>query len=171
MSVREEKKEAKRQEIFTKAMTLFETYGFDQVTVAQIAEVCGIAKKTLFQYIKSKEALIFVNDRELLDQLLSALTAWNYPWEDFQKWVLTVSLDEDETRFLSLPQLIDTSETLKRRLLEMWQMYELEIAQALTDQKKCAALDSKILANKMVLVFRLSFEKIAPLKTILKQLK
>lgn len=48
MSKREDKKMAKRLEILTKSMHLFEEKGFDNVTVQEIANECGIAKKNTF---------------------------------------------------------------------------------------------------------------------------
>lgn len=40
-------------------MALFVQQGFDQTTVAQIAEAAGVSQMTLFRYFPTKDAVIF----------------------------------------------------------------------------------------------------------------
>jgi AcrR family transcriptional regulator len=61
------------------AWTLFETHGFDNVTMEAIAETADVAKGTLYKYFPIKEALIrhrFEKDRlELRDEIVAAVLA------------------------------------------------------------------------------------------------
>src|SRR5436190_12115078 len=59
MGLRETKKLQTRQEIASKAMGLFATRGFDDVTVSEVAEAAGVSEKTVFNYFPTKEDLFF----------------------------------------------------------------------------------------------------------------
>ena len=61
-SLRERKKRATRAMISEVATRLFIERGFDNVTVAEIAEAANVAKMTVFNYFPRKENLFF--DRE-----------------------------------------------------------------------------------------------------------
>jgi AcrR family transcriptional regulator len=54
----ERKKEETRSRIITAAVGLFNRYGFEAVTMEQIAEEVDIAKGTLYNYFPAKEAII-----------------------------------------------------------------------------------------------------------------
>ena len=59
MAARIVDKEAKRQEIYTKAMKLFASQGIAETTISQIAKAAGIGKGTVYEYFESKEEIIF----------------------------------------------------------------------------------------------------------------
>lgn len=50
--------EQRRKEIFAVAEQLFGNYGFENVTMAQIASEAGMSKKTLYAYFADKRALL-----------------------------------------------------------------------------------------------------------------
>jgi AcrR family transcriptional regulator len=60
-----------REKIFRAALELFERNGFEQTSVAEIAEAADIGKGTFFLYFPSKEA-IFSHLGEMLMQIVSA---------------------------------------------------------------------------------------------------
>lgn len=66
--LRERKKRLMRQRL-TDATTLFLDRGFDAVRVAEIAAACGVSEKTVFNYFRSKEALVL----DLPDAAIAAL--------------------------------------------------------------------------------------------------
>src|ERR1700759_1383765 len=72
LPLRERKRALTREAILTAAGRLFEERGFDDVTVAQIADAANVSVKTLFVYFRSKEDLVFT-DTWLLDLCLDAL--------------------------------------------------------------------------------------------------
>ncbi len=54
----ERKKEETRKKIITVAMDLFNSQGFDQTTVEQIAEEADVNKGTIYNHFPAKEAII-----------------------------------------------------------------------------------------------------------------
>ena len=50
------------------AITLFEEQGYDQTTVAEIAEAAGLTKRTFFRYFSDKREVLFNGSRELQDR-------------------------------------------------------------------------------------------------------
>ena len=57
--LRKRKKRQLRQKISDTATAMFLVHGFDQVTVAQIAEACEVSEQTLFNYFTTKESMLF----------------------------------------------------------------------------------------------------------------
>jgi len=58
LGLREQKKRRMRRLLSDTATELFVERGFDAVQVAEIARVCGVSEKTVFNYFPSKEALL-----------------------------------------------------------------------------------------------------------------
>ncbi|MFF4080498.1 TetR/AcrR family transcriptional regulator [Streptomyces sp. NPDC001777] len=58
MSLRERKKLQTRHRLLAAATELFAKRGFDQVSVAEIAEAAEVSKMTVFNYFASKEDLV-----------------------------------------------------------------------------------------------------------------
>lgn len=56
--LRERKKRQLRRQLSDTATELFLERGFDGVRVAEIAELCGVSEKTVFNYFPTKESLI-----------------------------------------------------------------------------------------------------------------
>jgi len=71
--LRERKKRLTRMAIFGAAQRLFDERGFDDVTVAEIADAANISVKTLFTYVRSKEELIFGGGPTVLDAVAMAV--------------------------------------------------------------------------------------------------
>lgn len=59
MGLRERKKIQTRRRLLAEATKLFTERGFDQVSVAEIAEAADVSKMTVFNYFDSKEDLVF----------------------------------------------------------------------------------------------------------------
>jgi AcrR family transcriptional regulator len=57
-SRRERKKEKTRQRLLEAGWQLFRDHGYDDTTVAEIAEAADVAKGTLFNYFANKESLL-----------------------------------------------------------------------------------------------------------------
>ncbi|CAN7483495.1 TetR/AcrR family transcriptional regulator [Paenibacillus sp. LjRoot153] len=56
--LREVRKQELKQQLFLKAIELFQEKGYDNVTVEEIASSCGIAKGTFFNYFPKKEHVL-----------------------------------------------------------------------------------------------------------------
>jgi AcrR family transcriptional regulator len=71
--LRERKKQRTRQAISTAALRLFVERGYDQVSMADVAQAAEVALKTVYNYFGSKEALLFGDNVAAQDGLLTAI--------------------------------------------------------------------------------------------------
>ena len=67
VSRRDQKRIEQRDRILDAARSLFAAQGFDEVTVADVARVAGVARATVFNYFASKHALIDAITEEVLN--------------------------------------------------------------------------------------------------------
>jgi AcrR family transcriptional regulator len=78
--LRERHKQETRQSISDIATQMFVTRGFDEVTIAQVADAAGVAKMTVTNYFPRKEDLVF--DRaETIERHLADVIAARAPGE------------------------------------------------------------------------------------------
>ena len=71
---RERKKAATRASILQAARELFLERGFDAVSVREIADEADVSPTTVFAYFPQKESLVFSDEDERHEQLVSAVT-------------------------------------------------------------------------------------------------
>jgi AcrR family transcriptional regulator len=71
--LRERKKQATRLLISNVATGLFIQRGFDEVTVAEVAEAAGVSKMTVFNYFPRKEDLFLDRHADRLAELVSVV--------------------------------------------------------------------------------------------------
>jgi AcrR family transcriptional regulator len=71
--LRERKKEQTRAAIAHTAITLFLERGFEQVSIAEIAEAAGVAKQTVTNYFPNKEDLVLTAQDGLIPDLAGAV--------------------------------------------------------------------------------------------------
>ena len=75
LGLRDRKKEATRQAISNVATRLFVERGFDNVSVADIADEAQVARKTVFNYFPRKEDLVFDREDEVRALVREALAS------------------------------------------------------------------------------------------------
>src|SRR3954451_14497695 len=73
LGLRERKKLRTREAIATVALDLFAKRGYQQTTVAEIAEAAEGSKGTLFAYFPAKEEIVFADTSPSRDQLCHEL--------------------------------------------------------------------------------------------------
>jgi AcrR family transcriptional regulator len=71
--LRERKKRLTREAIFAAADRLFAARGFQNVTVAEIADAANVSVKTVFTYVSAKEELLFRGQPTMLDAVVQAV--------------------------------------------------------------------------------------------------
>jgi AcrR family transcriptional regulator len=71
--LRERKKRATRDALARAALVLFVERGYDETTLAEIAEVAGVSTRTIFAYFPSKEDILFATMQTMRDALARAL--------------------------------------------------------------------------------------------------
>ncbi|MBP2326001.1 AcrR family transcriptional regulator [Kibdelosporangium banguiense] len=151
-SLRERKKAETRQRIADMGTLLFVTRGFDNVTIAEVAEAAGVSKVTVFNYFSRKEDIFF--DRypqaaELLTTAIRDRAEGQTPVEALRR--LFVSLAEQhhplggfEDRYLVFWQTVLNSPALRARAREATDELQEHLAGLLTgidpDPKLTAAL-------------------------------
>jgi AcrR family transcriptional regulator len=71
--LRERKKRDTRQRLSDLATAMFIERGFDNVSVAEIAEAAGVSKMTVFNYFPRKEDLFFDRGPEFVEMVTDAI--------------------------------------------------------------------------------------------------
>jgi AcrR family transcriptional regulator len=73
LGLRERKKQQTRDTIAQAALELFAQRGYDETTLAEIAEAAGVAPRTIFAYFESKEEILLCEEHAFLDVLKDKL--------------------------------------------------------------------------------------------------
>jgi AcrR family transcriptional regulator len=73
VGLRERKKQQTRRQLADTARALFAERGFDDVTVAEVAEAADLSEATVFNYFPTKEDLLFSGLEAFEEALLSAV--------------------------------------------------------------------------------------------------
>src|SRR5438105_6310208 len=71
--LRERKKQQTREKIAQVALRLFAERGYDETTLADIAEAADVSPRTIFSYYESKEDILFCQEGAFLQQLSERL--------------------------------------------------------------------------------------------------
>ena len=61
--------------LISAALTLFDEQGYEETTVAQIAEAAGLTKRTFFRYFSDKREVLFSGSQELERRWLEGMAA------------------------------------------------------------------------------------------------
>jgi AcrR family transcriptional regulator len=71
--LRERKKRETREALTRAALALFVEHGYDETTLAEIADAAGVSTRTIFAYFPSKEDILFSTMETTRDALVLAL--------------------------------------------------------------------------------------------------
>ncbi|WP_165422815.1 TetR family transcriptional regulator [Ktedonosporobacter rubrisoli] len=140
---RERKKQQTRQQIAAAALQLFLEQGFDQVTVAEVAEVADVSTNTVYNYFPTKEELFF-GLHQPMEAHLAELLRQREPGEALISFVrryllstlerlYTTTAEQDAARRRVI-QVVQASPSLQAHSLQMTQSIEHEVAQALVGE-------------------------------------
>jgi AcrR family transcriptional regulator len=137
LGLRERKKAITRDRIVAVAEQLFEDKGFDQVSVAEIADAANVSVKTLFVYFRSKDDLLFT-DTSLIEALSSAIR--NRPQETSAREAFVAELEASLTAgrqdgIAVFRHGFGQSEGLRNGLLRMWADWEDKITSAIAESR------------------------------------
>jgi len=75
MGLRERRKQQTRQAISDIATGMFAARGFEEVTIAEVAEAAGVAKMTVTNYFPRKEDLVFDRAEAVVGHLAAVVAA------------------------------------------------------------------------------------------------
>jgi AcrR family transcriptional regulator len=168
--LRERKKRLTRQAIFSAAQRLFSERGFEEVTVAEIADAANISVKTLFTYVRSKDELLFTDERCVLDAVVAAVRnrrLGQTPLVAAATALLAAVDEKDPARSLEgFRRMAGASPAARARLRALWDETEDALASALAgrrDGPRERAARRLVAAQIMVLVRTVTSDEVAAL--------
>ena len=171
--LRERKKRLTRAAIFAAAERLFSERGFENVTVAEIADAANISVKTLFTYVRAKEELVLGDAPTILDEVAAAVrnrAAGQSPLDVVTATLLAAADDGSDgsdgagrTGLEGLHRMIGPSPAVRSRLRVMWDETEDAVTDALAqpgDGPRERADHRLAAAQLMVLVRMISSQEV-----------
>jgi AcrR family transcriptional regulator len=99
--LRERKKLQTREKIERVALQLFAERGYDETTLADIADAADVSRRTIFAYFESKEDILFCDEPllyERLEQTLTERPPGATTVDALREFVSTVSESDEQTR-------------------------------------------------------------------------
>lgn len=138
---RERKKAATRKAISDVATMMFLERGFDNVSIREVADAADVSPTTVFAHFPQKEALVFDEDDEQRDRLVSTVrdrppgTTINRAIHDFYAAELRANVDEhgnDVTRVFL--RFLNETPALRDYAAKMWLRHEDALAEAIADE-------------------------------------
>jgi AcrR family transcriptional regulator len=132
--LRERKKRATRDALARAGLELFVERGYDETTLAEIAEVAGVSTRTIFAYFPSKEDILFATMQTMRDALARALAdrpAGTDALTSLQEFILSSAHEKTELDH-KLGQVIAADPTLsshkRARIAEFQEVLAAAIA-------------------------------------------
>jgi AcrR family transcriptional regulator len=145
------------------ALTLFGERGFDNTTVADIAEQAGLTKRTFFRYFADKREVLFSGSAQLVELFVTAVAA--APESTAPLDAVTAALDAGAAMFEEMrefatrrQEIIAANPELQERELIKLSSLAASVAEALHHRgfEDPAAI---LAAEAGITVFRVSFER------------
>lgn len=162
LSLRERKKLLTRQALIDTAEELFAERGFDNVTVAEIADAVNVAAKTVFVYFPTKEDLVFHGEDDVLRELVEHIRdrpAGHTPLDavvDMLSQAMSASAIGAVTELERLHRTLGDSAGLQARMRLMWERFERAVAAELAEEtgEPPHAPRPRIAAAHLVTIYR-----------------
>ncbi|MGG3801433.1 TetR/AcrR family transcriptional regulator [Metabacillus fastidiosus] len=155
------KKELKEQ-IYLKAMQLFKEKGYEKVTVQEIADTCGIAKGTFFNYFAKKDDILLYLGISQIDYFVSQLnelenhTSLKEQIESILGDLLQSFLDYGEIMKLAVLELIKSDYLIETESKSMAQLqyYLVEIIEkAINNGTFRSKWDAETIASTIIGIY------------------
>jgi AcrR family transcriptional regulator len=158
--LRERRKQQTREAISDIATGMFAARGFDEVTIAQVAEAAGVAKMTVTNYFPRKEDLVFDRAETVIRSLADVVTA-RPPGESLLAAIRRDYTERvtraDPTLGLSSPEfarMIASSPVLTSRAREMLDLRERALGDAIAAETGTDDPQQRIVAALLASVYR-----------------
>lgn len=162
-SLRERKKLMTRKAILDVAESMFAERGYDNVTVAEIADAVNISAKTVFVYFPSKEDLVFDDEDTVRDSIVAAVrdrAPGRTPLDAMATFVRDMMASAGTQSVDGLDRLrrtVGDSAVLQARMRLMWERFEIALAELLAEESGVDrhAPAPRVAAAQLILVYRL----------------
>jgi AcrR family transcriptional regulator len=145
------------------AITLFAEQGYDETTVAGIAEAAGLTKRTFFRYFSDKREVLFNGSHVLAQRWIAGIEA--APPDASPMVAVSAGLDEVAELFVerhsfarTRSQVIAANPELRERELIKLQMLAAAVEAALVDRGVPAGA-ATLAAQAGVTVFHVAFAR------------
>jgi AcrR family transcriptional regulator len=132
--LRERKKRETRGALTRAALELFVERGYDETTLAEIAEAAGVSTRTIFAYFPSKEDILFCTTETMRDALAQALAerpAGTDALTVLREFILSSAHEKSELDY-KLAQVIAADATLsshkRARISQLQEVFAAAIA-------------------------------------------
>ncbi|WP_445167052.1 TetR family transcriptional regulator [Mycolicibacterium sp. Dal123E01] len=144
------------------ALALYTERGFEQTTVAEIAERAGLTERTFFRYFADKREVLFAGQDSLLVQLTEAVVAApdSAPLDAVSSGLqaLGAFFDGRRERSRSRQAVIDANPALQERELTKRAALSAAMADGLV-QRGVPATTARLTGEAGAAVFHLAFEQ------------
>jgi len=179
--LRERKKQRTRQAIAEAALRLFVERGFEQVTVAEVAEAAEVSEKTVFNYFPTKEDLFFADvgamDSSVIIDAIRQRPPGTSPFDalrhlltdkpDFDAGILAEGGQPDRRAPAQMQMhqeamwALQRSPALQARLRELFAQLEAGVAELLAEETGASpeSVEPKVVAAALVGVIRAVTER------------
>ena len=167
-SLRERKRNRSRDDFVLAALDLFETKGFAETTVEEIADRAMLSPSTFFRYFGTKEDVLFAALPESLEVFRPALAselAEHPPWEAVTRAVRLTTrgfVEQDPALTARILPLWMNEPALRARYMDYADAWEREIVRAVTEsQGTDSATDvyARTIAVASIGAFRIAAER------------
>ncbi|PRY38785.1 TetR/AcrR family transcriptional regulator [Umezawaea tangerina] len=159
--LRERKKLMTRQAILDVAAGMFAERGYDNVTVAEIADAVNVSAKTVFVYFPTKDDLVFHGEDEVRDRMVATIRdrpSGQTPLDAMGRWIREeLSGPKAVDGLERLRATVGDSVVLRSRMRLMWERFEDAVADLLAEETGADrhAPEPRVVAAQLVLVYRL----------------
>lgn len=163
MGLRDDKKQAVREQLAAAAMKLFARRGFDAVTVDEIVAAVNVSRRSFFRYFPTKEAVFFTRRADQtarLKQLLGAPQPGEPPFDAVRRVLLALADEQvaQRDRVLTEHKVAAKAPVLLARDLEFDRAASIAIAAALANGSKKDAHRARLAAGALIGVLRVVIE-------------
>jgi AcrR family transcriptional regulator len=117
LGLRERKKQQTRDTIARVALELFAERGYEETTLADIAEAADVSPRTIFAYYEGKEDILFCGEGAFLDtlkQLLQERPAGNTTIDSIREFLASIEPPDEQARLRK--KIVTESPSLQMRL-------------------------------------------------------
>ena len=169
-SLRQRKKQQTRQRIADAAQALFARQGFDQVTVADVAQLADVSEQTVYNYFATKEALVLDEDEAYAAHFVSMVAdrpAGMSAIEAVRREALRflqamIDRPASPHRRGGMPFLIVNSIPVRRAWLAACERHSKAVAEALVadSRDRLSPGAALIIATGLMSVFRLIVDEV-----------
>jgi AcrR family transcriptional regulator len=151
-----------RERLVLAAVDLFSEQGYDETTVAQIAEGAGVTKSTFFRHFADKRDVLFVGQEELRERVAATIAAAPTTWSAVKACasglnIAAAALQMRREQAKERRALIRSTPELRERELAVYAAIAETVTEALTE-RGLENRTARVIATATLAAFQVAFE-------------